>query len=103
VPLYEPVHGSAPDIAGQNIANPLGAIATAALLLRYTAKNEQAARDIETAIADVLAAGFRTRDLSHGGHRFTPKSFEVSTKEMGAHVRRALADVIDQKHTYHAV
>ena len=103
VALYEPVHGSAPDIAGQNSANPLGAIATAALLLRYTARNEKAAKDLETAIGDVLAAGFRTRDLCHGGHRFTPKSFVVSTKEMGAHVRRALADVIDQQHTYHAV
>jgi 3-isopropylmalate dehydrogenase len=102
VALYEPVHGSAPDIAGQNIANPLGAIATAALLLRYTGRNEQAARDVEAAIGDVLAAGFRTRDLGRS-HRFTPKSFLVSTTEMGARVRQALADVIDQRHAYHAV
>jgi 3-isopropylmalate dehydrogenase len=102
VGLYEPVHGSAPDIAGQNIANPLGAIATAALLLRYTGRNEQAARDVEAAIGDVLAAGFRTRDLGRS-HRFTPKSFLVSTTEMGARVRQALADVIDQRHAYHAV
>lgn len=102
VALYEPVHGSAPDIAGQNVANPLGAIATIAMLLRYTGHNEQAARDVEAAIGDVLAAGFRTRDLGRS-HRFTPKSFLVSTTEMGARVRQALADVIDQRHAYHAV
>src|SRR5437764_732397 len=50
VDFYEPVHGSAPEIAGKNIANPLGAIASAALLLRYTAKNEPAAAAIEMAI-----------------------------------------------------
>ncbi|MCA1555653.1 MAG: 3-isopropylmalate dehydrogenase, partial [Acidobacteria bacterium] len=57
VDLYEPVHGSAPDIAGRGIANPLGAIASAALLLRHTARLEQEARDITTAIEDVLGAG----------------------------------------------
>lgn len=103
VALYEPVHGSAPDIAGKNAANPLGAIATAGLLLRYTARNEQAARDIEMAIGDVLAAGYRTGDLGRGAHRFTPKAFVVSTTEMGARVRTALSDVIDQRHAYHAV
>jgi 3-isopropylmalate dehydrogenase len=103
VDLYEPVHGTAPDIAGQNAANPLGAIATAALLLRYTARAEQAACDVENAIGQVLAAGYRTRDLGRGGHRFTPKSFLVSTTEMGARVHQALADVIDQRHAYHAV
>jgi 3-isopropylmalate dehydrogenase len=102
VALYEPVHGSAPDIASQNVANPLGAIATAAMLLRYSGHNEQAARDVEAAIGDVLAAGFRTRDLGRT-HRFTPRSFLVSTTEMGARVRQALADVIDQRHAYHAV
>src|SRR5437867_4693665 len=64
VDLYEPVHGSAPDIAGHDVANPLGAIASAAMLLRYTARLEDAARDIELAITEVLNAGFRTPDIA---------------------------------------
>ena len=69
--LYEPVHGSAPDIAGQGIANPFGAIASAAMMLRHTAKLEQEASDIEAAISDVLEAGYRTADIARGtgGHR----------------------------------
>ena len=63
VGLYEPVHGSAPDIAGRGIANPLGAIASAALLLRYSAGLEQEATAVEDAISAVLADGHRTRDL----------------------------------------
>src|SRR5438445_246758 len=63
VDLYEPVHGSAPEIAGKNIANPLGAIASAAMLLRYTAKNEPAAAAIENAIKKVLDEGHRTADI----------------------------------------
>src|SRR2546421_1744328 len=70
VNLYEPVHGSAPDIAGQGIANPLGAIASAAMLLRQTAGLEDEAADIEAAISAVLDAGYRTRDIARGtsGH-----------------------------------
>jgi len=64
IDLYEPVHGSAPDIAGKNIANPLGAIASVAMLLRHTAKNEEAAASIENAIEKVLAEGYRTADIS---------------------------------------
>src|SRR5438045_7091798 len=56
VNLYEPIHGSAPDIAGRDIANPLGAIASAALLLRYSAKLEREAGDVEAAISRVLDA-----------------------------------------------
>src|SRR5260221_2832313 len=63
VDLYEPVHGSAPDIAGQGKANPLGAIGTAAMLLRHTAKLPQHAEWIEDAIEDVLASGARTKDI----------------------------------------
>src|SRR5207248_2428849 len=63
VGLYEPVHGSAPDIAGRGQANPLGAIASAALLLRYSARLEQEATDIEAAIRGTLEAGYRTPDL----------------------------------------
>lgn len=61
--LYEPIHGSAPDIAGQGIANPLGAILSAALLLRYALKQESAARAVEQAVERALQEGCRTRDL----------------------------------------
>src|SRR5207245_608207 len=64
VDLYEPVHGSAPDIAGRGIANPLGAIASAAMLLRHTMHLENEAADIEAAIENVLDAGYRTRDIA---------------------------------------
>ena len=77
--LFEPIHGSAPDIAGQNIANPLGAIGSAASLLDAVGLPEQA-RAIEKAIDRVLAAGHRTRDL--GGR--------VSTDQMGSYVCKAL-------------
>lgn len=61
--LYEPVHGSAPDIAGRNRANPVAAIASAALLLRYSCRLEQAAEAVETAIEKVLKRGVRTAEL----------------------------------------
>lgn len=96
VALYEPVHGSAPDIAGQNIANPIGAIASAAMMLRYTAKLEQEACDIEDAIEFVLSQGYRTKDLGQ-----TEKT--VTTTEMGALIIDALAEVTDRRRAYHAV
>ena len=77
IELYEPVHGSAPDIAGQGIANPIGAIASAAMLLRHTAKNESAAIQIESGIDAALAQGYRTRDIAGGSDKI------VSTTEMG--------------------
>src|SRR5216684_1068569 len=80
VALFEPVHGSAPDIAGLGIANPLGAILSAAMLLRQTAGLEDEAADIEAAISSVLAAGHRTRDLAKPGHP------ALSTAEMGGKV-----------------
>jgi 3-isopropylmalate dehydrogenase len=61
--LYEPIHGSAPDIAGQGIANPIGAILSAALMLRYSLGLESAAQKIEIAVERAIAAGQRTRDL----------------------------------------
>lgn len=67
VALYEPVHGSAPDIAGRGIANPVGAILSAALLLRHTCHAEAAAAAVEQAVTSVLAAGFRTADLCGPG------------------------------------
>ncbi|MCQ2559832.1 MAG: 3-isopropylmalate dehydrogenase, partial [Clostridia bacterium] len=62
--LFEPIHGSAPDIAGQNLANPLAMILSVALMLRYIFGQEQAARGIERAVEEVLAAGFRTLDIA---------------------------------------
>jgi 3-isopropylmalate dehydrogenase len=98
VDLYEPVHGSAPDIAGKNLANPLGAIASAAMLLRHTAHLEDEAADIEAAIQAVLAAGYRTADIARGtgGHL-------ISTTEMGQLVSEAVAECADMRHAYHAV
>jgi 3-isopropylmalate dehydrogenase len=98
VDLYEPVHGSAPDIAGRGIANPLGAIASAAMLLRHSAGLEQGAQDVEEAIREVLDAGYRTADLQRGRAKHA-----VSTSEMGALVESAVADVADRRRAYHAV
>ena len=98
IELYEPVHGSAPDIAGQNIANPLGAIASAALLARYTIENENIASTIERAIDQVLEDGYRTVDLAPVGW---PKT--VSTDEMGDLVLQNAIDHANVSHAYHAV
>jgi 3-isopropylmalate dehydrogenase len=86
VGLYEPVHGSAPDITGQGIANPLGAILSAAMLLRYSFHMETEAVCIESAVGSVLAAGYRTRDLAKPGHT------AVSTAEMGSKVAEAVKE-----------
>src|SRR5437870_2622910 len=93
VDLYEPVHGSAPDIAGLGVANPLGAIASAAMLLRYTARLEDEAADIETAISAVLDCGYRTRDIVQGtsGHL-------IGTPEMGQLVAEAVVEIADMRH-----
>jgi 3-isopropylmalate dehydrogenase len=98
VGLYEPVHGSAPDISGRGIANPLGAISSAALLLRHTARLEQEAEDVEAAIRAVLGAGYRTPDLARGQSKYV-----ASTAEMGALVAESIAEVADMRHAYHAV
>jgi 3-isopropylmalate dehydrogenase len=78
--LYEPVHGSAPDIAGKGIANPLGAILSVAMLLRHTFQLEREAGCIEAAVSSVLAEGWRTADLVSK----TPTA--ISTTEMGRRV-----------------
>jgi 3-isopropylmalate dehydrogenase len=83
--LYEPIHGSAPDIAGRNIANPLGTILSAAMMMRYTFNQEQAAARIEGAVRRVLADGVRTGDIYQEGCR------KVGTSEMGEAVLAALA------------
>jgi 3-isopropylmalate dehydrogenase len=98
VGLYEPVHGSAPDIAGRGIANPFGAIASAAMLLRYSGRLEQEADDIEEAVQFVLNAGYRTRDISVGG-----SGYIATTSEIGELVAEAVAEITDVRHAYHAV
>src|ERR1700735_2140803 len=91
VNLYEPVHGSAPDIAGKGLANPLGAIITGALILRHSAGLEAEAQAIETAVRKVLEQGFRTPDLA----RTNPKGLTVlSTTEMGAKVRETVKQLL---------
>ena len=97
VNLYEPVHGSAPDIAGRSLANPIGAIASAAMLLRFSAKMEKEASEIDHAIEDALNAGARTKDLAGPGER------ALSTREMGQAIEEALHDIRDRRHSYHAV
>ena len=84
VGLYEPVHGSAPDIAGKGIANPLGAILSAAMLLRHSFHLEQEAASVEHAVLAVLDAGARTADLAGKSHKW------ISTREMGRQVVEAL-------------
>jgi len=80
--LFEPVHGSAPDIAGKGIANPLGAIASVAMLLRYGLKQPAAADGVDRAVAALLAAGSRTPDLARPGEP------TVGTREIGERVAR---------------
>jgi 3-isopropylmalate dehydrogenase len=75
--LYEPSHGSAPDIAGKGVANPLATILSAAMMLRYTFGQEASALRIENAVKKVLAQGYRTGDI------FEPGMTRVGTKEMG--------------------
>jgi 3-isopropylmalate dehydrogenase len=82
--LYEPIHGSAPDIAGQGVANPLAAILAAAMLLRHSLGLESEAQAVEAAVAQVLDAGHRTADLATEG------SPRVTTREMGDLVIEAL-------------
>jgi 3-isopropylmalate dehydrogenase len=77
--VYEPIHGSAPDIAGKSIANPIGAILSAAMLLRYSLGLESEARDVEIAVEQAIAAGARTADL--GGKE------TLSTQQMGEAIR----------------
>ncbi len=75
--MFEPIHGSAPDIKNQNIANPIATILSAGMLLKYGLKNSQANDDIENAVKKVLKAGYRTKDIMSEGMK------EVGTKEMG--------------------
>jgi 3-isopropylmalate dehydrogenase len=82
--MYEPIHGSAPDIAGQNIANPLATILSAAMMLRYTLDQPAFADRIEAAVSKVLDQGLRTADI------FSAGMTRVTTAEMGDAVVAAL-------------
>ena len=81
--LFEPVHGSAPDIAGKDIANPIGAIGSAAMLLRYALRLETEARAVEQAIERALVGGARTADLADPSHR------TIGTREMAMAIESA--------------
>ena len=82
--MYEPIHGSAPDIAGQNVANPLATILSVAMMLRYTLDEPGLAGRIEQAVSDVLDLGLRTADIWSEGTK------KVSTSEMGSAVVEAM-------------
>ncbi len=83
--LYEPSHGSAPDIAGKGVANPLATILSAAMMLRYSLNQPEAADRIESAVRAVLSAGLRTGDIWAQGLQ------RVGTREMGDAVVAALS------------
>ena len=100
VNLYEPVHGSAPDIAGKGIANPLGAILTAAMLLRHSAHLEGEAQAVESAVRTVLERGYRSADLLRAGDA---RQAATSTEEMGKVVNGILNDTLDRHQSLHAV
>jgi len=85
--LFEPVHGTAPDIAGKNLANPLAAILSAAMMLRHSFANPAAAARIESAVRSTLASGYRTADI------FQPGMIRVGTREMGDAVAASIARV----------
>ena len=82
--LYEPIHGSAPDIAGKNLANPLATILSAAMMLRYSLNQDQAAERIEAAVTKVLALGLRTADIHQ------PGTERIGTTQMGDAIVAAL-------------
>ena len=86
--MYEPCHGSAPDIAGQGIANPLATILSVAMMLRYSLAENKAADLIEAAVSDVLDQGFRTADIYSEG------TTKVSTVDMGDAVISALSKLV---------
>ena len=82
--LYEPIHGSAPDIAGKNQANPIATILSAAMMLRYSLARPEPADAIEQAVAAVLAVGYRTADIEQPGTR------TLTCREMGTVVIQEL-------------
>ncbi len=112
VDLYEPIHGSAPDIAGKGIANPIGAIASAAMLLRHTAKLHAEAESVEIAIEQVLKTGMRTADLlpraeraggSAGGRSVVSGNVAASTEEVGKRIAEYTVEALNSRMAYFAV
>ncbi|MEC9248127.1 MAG: 3-isopropylmalate dehydrogenase [Pseudomonadota bacterium] len=89
--LYEPVHGSAPDIANRNVANPLAMILSVEMLLRYSLSEKTLADSIKTAVDAVLTAGFRTKDIASKGSKV------LGTNEMAVEVCKKLENVYDGK------
>jgi len=90
--LYEPVHGSAPDIAGKGIANPLGSILSVAMLLRLTLNRPEDADLLEQAVQAALASGARTADIAEAGAK------KLSTAQMGDVVLGALDKISAEEH-----
>jgi 3-isopropylmalate dehydrogenase len=84
--LFEPIHGSAPDLAGRNVANPLATILSVAMMFRYTFSRADVADEIEAAVRRVLGEGRRTSDIAAPGER------TIGTREMGDAVVNALSD-----------
>ncbi len=76
--IYEPVHGSAPDIAGQDLANPIASVLTSAMMLKYSLNQDEAAKELEQAVEAVLEKGYRTADIYHEGTK------KVGCEEMGS-------------------
>ncbi len=85
VGLYEPIHGSAPDIAGQGVANPAGTILSAAMMCRHSLGMEDEAKAIELAVDEMISAGVRTADIARGND-------VVGTVEMGDRIAQAVID-----------
>ena len=84
--LYEPIHGSAPELAGQDVANPIATILSAGLLLRHSLGLENEATAVEAAVVATLEAGYRTRDFPEEGAQL------VGTREMGSLIADRIAD-----------
>ncbi|HVJ06217.1 MAG TPA: 3-isopropylmalate dehydrogenase [Candidatus Saccharimonadales bacterium] len=112
VDLYEPIHGSAPDIAGKGIANPIGAIASAAMMLRHTAKLHAEADSVELAIEQVLKSGMRTADLlpraekaggNAGGRTVVGGNVAASTEEIGKRIAEYTVEALNTRMSYFAV
>jgi 3-isopropylmalate dehydrogenase len=91
--LYEPIHGTAPDIAGKSIANPIGAIASVAMMFEHSFKLPEAARRIESAIAKTLDKGYRTRDIYSESAADAASHKLVTTKEMADAISRYIENI----------
>jgi len=100
VGLYEPIHGSAPDLAGKEAANPIGAIASAAMLLRYSAKLTAEADGIDEAVRRVIAEGYRTADLIQEASN---RKQAHTTKQVGGRIAETVTELLNERVAYHAV